>query len=492
MSCSLYKSNFINNGAISRHLNGQSSENMSQIDDESSLIFLENKKLMIRLLQIPNEIENFQMNQEIMKHIFILCDMHVDFIYLIPNTKEMVNLIYQIVINENDIYCVKFIYYLILQRCDISLYLCSFDNYYIIQKIFNNVLNYQGENEQIFQISIETIVELHEENTYFKNLMEKLCEFDILQANRTFLNKFIQSNNYDMIYYLLKLNKVYYSYYKENQLELLHQIIFFIQKNLDQTYSDIDNLFLDFFILLSKSDFDAFSNNIFFYQLMSKYMGKYKNANSFMELIISELSIIVEKLDDMTENFGIVLIDFLYETIQKFKGKNLTSKTNYTRIENILEVIVNLSTFTGTITDLMIQKNGFMETIISLLDESSFSIKFYICIILSNFLFEGSFYFNEFINRINIPYVIELLYPLLFSNQTDIQKLVFRLIFNILDNCDRYNHKELQTTILAILNIDEINDNLLSATSDIEIMVKMKELNDRISENKGIYSNFYY
>ena len=61
-----------------------------------------------------------------------------------------------------------------------------------------------------------------------------------------------------------------------------------------------------------------------------------------------------------------------------------------------------------------------------------------------------------------------------------------------MDNCDRYNHKELQTTILAILNIDEISDNLLSATSDIEIMVKMKELNDRISENKGIYSNFYY
>lgn len=141
-----------------------------------------------------------------------------------------------------------------------------------------------------------------------------------------------------------------------------------------------------------------------------------------IELLIA----LTNTVDDIPNELSQFLLQFLL-----IEFVLSTQADNSRMIEKILQVIGNMTSSPGFLMDSIVAIPGFLENVFNLIDDSSFSMKFHICTIMANLLFEASQYFEEIMSRLDIVGKIK---HLLWSSNTELYKVVSILLMNIINN----------------------------------------------------------
>ncbi|KAK8894057.1 hypothetical protein M9Y10_022489 [Tritrichomonas musculus] len=204
----------------------------------------------------------------------------------------------------------------------------------------------------------------------------------------------------------------------------------------------------------TKFDFESFLNNDesianFIYQFISSVLiktDKFKersndeeNDQDILKNIFSLISEISSFVDSLPLSLCNILVDYIYNQFYYAKYLSLApdreknEKSNIIK-KNVFLSLANLTTMTGFITDRIVSYDKFLEDIIDLIDESSFEIKFHICVVFSNLLFECSQYFEPLMKRINI---VQKLKPLIWSSMPVLHREVCNVFINILRNVEK-------------------------------------------------------
>lgn len=238
----------------------------------------------------------------------------------------------------------------------------------------------------------------------------------------------------------------------------IDSIKFFIELSTKMNFKILTNLVIKFIIKIMESDtkfdFESFLNNDesianFIYQFISSVLiktDKFKersndeeNDQDILKNIFSLISEISSFVDSLPLSLCNIFVDYIYNQFYYAKYLSLAADREKNEKSNIIKKnvflsLANLTTMTGFITDRIVSYDKFLEDIIDLIDESSFEIKFHICVVFSNLLFECSQYFEPLMKRINI---VQKLKPLIWSSMPVLHREVCNVFINILRNVEK-------------------------------------------------------